>query len=259
MNRRMIAELILTDAFELYGQPKWTFGKNTCNTYQVFVEKVTLLDGSVIPAWPLLDLIETDAELTRLFSEWFLKTAMRTAVQLGDDAEANLTLSILLFPHFAESDRFAETVLRLLEETGLAPQKLQFELSEAQKLTTAGVEALNLLHDEHGVGLWLSNFGTGYANIDLLRDVHFDGVELDPSYASRIPECEQTCRMVIAIQHMLHTLDLKLCAKGIETQEQFEFFEELDFFKGQGPLIGKPMNMQDIHEYICNFAVKRSS
>lgn len=59
------------------------------------------------------------------------------------------------------------------------PQENAFELSEAQNLSRKGIENLNYLHDELGVGLLLANFGTGHSNIDLLREVHFDGVELD--------------------------------------------------------------------------------
>lgn len=77
MNHNMIGDLILNDALELYGQPKWTFGKNTCNTYEVFVEKVHMPDGDVIPAWPVVELIERDEALTLLFSRWFLENAMR--------------------------------------------------------------------------------------------------------------------------------------------------------------------------------------
>ena len=66
MNHNMIGDLILNDALELYGQPKWTFGKNTCNTYEVFVEKVHMPDGDVMPAWPVVELIERDEALTLL-------------------------------------------------------------------------------------------------------------------------------------------------------------------------------------------------
>ena len=51
MNHNMIADAILRGAFELHGQPKWTFGKNTCNTYEVLVEKLNLADGGQMPAW----------------------------------------------------------------------------------------------------------------------------------------------------------------------------------------------------------------
>ena len=150
-------------------------------------------------------------------------------------------------------------VLAVLEANGLKPEKLQFELSEAQNLSSKGVENLNRLHDEYGVGLYLANFGKNYSNIDLLTEVHFDGIELDRSYAARVPEHEQACRLVVAIQHLAHTLDLRVCAKGIETQDQFEFFEELDCFKGQGYLIGEPMDMKSLTEYVGAHAVRAVS
>ena len=45
MNHSAIRDLILSNAFELFGQPKWTFGKQTCNTYEVFAERVRMEDG----------------------------------------------------------------------------------------------------------------------------------------------------------------------------------------------------------------------
>lgn len=104
---------------------------------------------------------------------------------------------------------------------------------------------------------WLAISGTGHSNVDLLREVHFDGLELDKSYGALVPGHEQTCRLVVAILHMAHTLDLHVCAKGIENQDQFEFFEELDCFKGQGFLIGKPMDMAQMSDYIRKYAVRR--
>lgn len=256
MNHRTIADLILNDAFELYGQPKWTFGKNTCNTYEVFVERIRLFEGETIPAWPVLDLIEKDEGLTEQFSNWFLEAAMSSAVELGAKANAHVTLSLNLLPHYAHRGTFPEDVLRLLEKTGFPANKLQFEISEAQSLSPQAIAHLNLLHDEHGIGLWLANFGTGHANVDVLREVHFDGIELDRTFAAHVPDDEQACRLVVAIQHLAHTLDLAVCAKGIETQEQFEFFEELDCFKGQGFLIGKPMRMPEMADYIDKYALK---
>ena len=256
MKHSMIAELILSDAFELFGQPKWTFGKNTCNTYEVFADKVCLPDGETVPAWPIMELIEGDEGLSLLFSRWFLKKALASAVELGEKSQSHVTLSMNLLPFYAGQDTFVEEVLKALEVSGLPAEKLQFELSEAQDLTEKGVENLNLLHDEHGVTLYVANFGKGHSNIDLLTQVHFDGMELDRSFAAMVPGNEQACRVVVAIQHLAHVLDMQVCAKGIETQEQFEFFEELQCFKGQGYLIGKPMDMESLLGYISDYAVK---
>lgn len=255
MTKKFITDLIQSNAFELYGQPKWTFGKNTCNTYEVFAELVHMPGGSTIPAQLLLELIEKDENLTMIYSRWFLKAAIVSAAELSEKTHAHVTLSVNLLPQYAGQESFVSQVAALLESTGFNPKKLQFELSEAQNLNAQGIANLNQLHDEYGVGLYLANFGKGYSNIDLLSEVHFDGIELDRSFAARVPEHDQTCRMVFAIQTLAHTLDLHVCAKGIETPEQFEFFDELKCFKGQGYLIGKPLPMDELLEYINLYAV----
>lgn len=255
MTRQLISELIAANAFELYGQPKWTFGKNTCNTYEVFAEKVHIPGGSVIPAHLLLELIEKDEVLTMLFSKWFLKAAIVSAAELSEKSNSHVTLSINLLPQYAGQESFVEQVISLIESTGFNPKKLQFELSEAQNLNETGIANLNKLHDEYGVGLYLANFGKGYSNINLLSEVHFDGIELDRSFAAGVPDHDQICRMIVAIQLLAHTLDLQVCAKGIETPEQFEYFDELNVFKGQGYLICKPLPMDELLDYISMYAV----
>lgn len=245
-----LKKLLERDALILYAQPKWTFGQNTCNTYEVFAEKLRAEDGNLISARDIVQEIESDPELTLIFSEWFLRKAVISALTVTEKADSNVTLSVNLLPYFANQPDFADQVRQLLDETGLMPYKLQFELSEAQLLEPTGIRNLNSLHDEDHVGLWLGNFGTGHSNIDLLRDVHFDGIELDRSYAAAIPEDEQTCRVVVAIQQMADTLNLKVCAKGIENIDQFEFYEDLGFLKGQGYMIKEPMPVEEMIAYI---------
>ena len=255
MTRKLISELILSNAFELYGQPKWTFGKNTCNTYEVFAEQVHMPGGSVLPAQLFLELIEKDPDLTLTFSAWIIKAANTSAAALTEKSNSHVTLSMNLLPQFAGQANFVEQLISLLEMTGFNPRKLQFEVSEGQLLTRQGIDNLNKLHDEYGVGLYLANFGIGHANINLLSMVHFDGIELDRSFAAKIPEDDQMLRIVCAIQNMADTLDLHVCAKGIETPEQFDFFDQLKAFKGQGYLIGKPMPLSELLEYINMYAV----
>ncbi len=254
MTRSIISELILNNAFELYGQPKWTFGKNTCNTYEVFAEVVHMPGGAAIPASLLLELIERDEELTLTFSRWFLKAAIMSAAELGEKTHSHVTLSLNLLPQYASQPDFVSQVLLLIETAGINPKKLQFELSEAQNLSAQGRANLNELHDEHGIGLYLANFGKGHSNINLLSEVHFDGIELDRSFSAKLPD-DQAVRLICAIQNLADTLSLKVCAKGIETPEQFDFFDTLNVHKGQGFMIGKPLPMTELIEYINLYAI----
>lgn len=256
-DKRQILELIEQGAFRLYGQPKWTFGKSTCNTYEMFAEKVCLPEEEAVSARELIAQIELDDELTDAFSDWFLQAAMRLVVQLSDKTDSNITLSINVLPLYANKQNFVRKIRAMLKATGLRPYKLQFELSEAQRLSQIGIDNLNIMHDEEGIALLLANFGTGYSNIELLKHVHFDGLELGLSFAVDVPEHEQVCLLLAGIAHFADATDLHLCAKGIETAEQLEFFEQLGCLKGQGYLIGGPMAERELTDYIAKYAKKR--
>ena len=134
-------------------------------------------------------------------------------------------------------------------ETGL----VSGEILESFDLFTI----ITSLHDELGVALVMGNFGTRNTNIPLLYQVHFDLLELDKSFAARVPQDDMACRAVVAIQHMADTLNLNVCAKGIANQEQFEFFEEIGIFKGQGPLIGPAMPLSELKEYVKRYGLEK--
>ena len=257
MDYTAISDYILNDAMVLQGQPKWTFGKNTCNTYEVFVSHFRGKDGNLLPSWPIMQIIERDDALIQLFSTALLWTAVRKTAEISQRANTNLTLSLNLLARFAENEHFVEQVETCLAETGLEGKRLYFELSELQTLNERGCANLNRVHEELGVGLVMGNFGTAHTNMPLLNWVHFDLLELDKSYAALIPQNDQACRVVVAIQHMADTLDISMCAKGIETQEQFEFFEEIGTFKGQGSLIGPPMSMEALEKYVKQYALEK--
>ncbi len=146
---------------------------------------------------------------------------------------------------------------KCLEQTGLEAKRLTLELSELQDLNEQGCRNLNIVHDEIGVGLVMGNFGTAHTNLPLLHKVHFDMLELNRNYAAQIPADERVCQTVIAIQHMADTINMHICAKGIENQDQFEFFEEIGTFKGQGSLIGNPMTMEELEEYVKLYALEK--
>lgn len=257
MDYTAISDMILNDTMILQGQPKWTFGKNTCNTYEVFVSHFRGKDGNLLPSWPILRIIEQDDALIQLFSTALLWKAIRKTKEISQRANSNLTLSLNLLGRFAENEHFVEQVTNCLAETGLEGKRLYFELSELQTLNEQGCENLNKVHEELGVGLVMGNFGTAHTNMPLLNHVHFDLLELDKSYAALIPQNDQACRVAIAIQHMAETLDITLCAKGIDTQDQFEFFEEIGAFKGQGLLIGPPMSMEELEAYVKQYALEK--
>ncbi len=253
-SRDTIRALLKDNALVLYGQPKWTFGKNTCNTYEVFAEMLLTADRGSIHAAEVIDVIEADEELTQLFSNWFLHEALKTGEYLTQKTGIPIILSMNVLGFQANLPEFYDRIAAAIGQSSLTPDMIQFELSEAQQLTNTGIQNLNRVHDELGVKLLLGNFGMGHSNLDLLKYLHCDGIELAKAFAKDVPESDTACKLLVGISHLAQTLNLTVCAKGIETAEQMEFFENIDFFKGQGYLIGAPMPIDELAGFITKYA-----
>jgi len=252
--REQIYDALKNGRFRLFGQPKWTFGKNTCNTYEVFVDLMVSEDRENIPASEFMGVIESDPDLTMAFGDWFLEQAFLDGACLMARLGMDLHISINLLGFQANRPEFVDRVKCMLEKAGLPGKNIQFELSEAQPLNATGEANLIRLRDELGIPLVLGNFGTGYSTVDLLRRIPFDMLELSRDYTARITDYERDLKVAVAILQMAEVLNITVCAKGIETAEQMELLEEAGFFKGQGFLIGRPMPMDELEAFIRKYA-----
>jgi EAL domain-containing protein (putative c-di-GMP-specific phosphodiesterase class I) len=254
LTREMIYDALDNNRFQLFGQPKWTFGQNTCDTYEVFADVLIGENGERYLPEEFLPIIELDPDLTVAFGSWFLEHAFRDVVRMTSELKLYLTLSINIFGYQADRPEFVDRVLEMAAITGIRLRNLQFELSERQPIGKTGIDNLNRLHDELGIRLVLDNFGKGYSNVDLLRSIPFDILELSREFTHDITKLEKELKIVVAIQQMAQVLDIAVCAKGIETAEQMELLEEAGFKMGQGFLIGRPMPMDELKEFVRKYA-----
>ncbi len=254
ITRNEIIDALNNDRFLMFGQPKWTLGKNTCNTYEVFIDLMIAENNERVPAQDFIPVIESDEELTMRFGSWFLEKAFSSGAQLMKRLGMDLNISINILGFQANRPEFITKVQDMLVQTGLSGDHVQFELSEAQPLNQTGIKNLNQLHDELGIKLVLGNFGTGYSTVDLLRHVPFDMLELSKSFTSDITESERALKVTLAILQMARMLDITVCAKGIETAEQLELLEEAGFYKVQGYLIGRPMPLNELETFVRKYA-----
>lgn len=253
ITREQIYEALQNDRFRLFGQPKWTFGKNTCNTYEVMVDLLET-DGQELRAPDFMPVIEADADLTYAFGDWFLAKAFSDGAKLMKNLAMDLHISINILGFQANHPAFADRAKAQLEKVQVAGRNIQFELSEAQPLNETGIKNLLRLQEELAIPIVLGNFGTGYSTVDLLRRIPFDMLELSKGFTAGITEVSRELKIVVGILQMAQVLDIPVCAKGIETAEQMELLEEAGFYKGQGYLIGRPMPMDELEAYVKKYA-----
>ncbi|MEK7870892.1 MAG: EAL domain-containing protein, partial [Nitrospirota bacterium] len=140
-----------------------------------------------------------------------------------------------------------ETIRRVLDETGLAPQYLEIELTESilMKNEEKMIAAIDALH-EMGVYISIDDFGIGYSSLSYLKRFAINSLKIDQSFIREITVNPEDAAIVAAIVTLAHSLKLKVIAEAVETDDQLKFLRALKCDEMQGYLFSKPLPAEDI-------------
>src|SRR6185503_3291846 len=175
--------------------------------------------------------------------EWVLREGCRQAKEwqgmgLAPSRRMAVNLSARQF-----SDRgFLDMVTRVLNETGLAPQCLELEITESQVMrqTEGMIQLLNKLA-EMGVSLAIDDFGTGYSSLSYLKRLPIQKLKIDQSFIRDITVDPNDTAIVVAIINMAKSLDLETIAEGVETAGQLALLRSKGCRVGQGFYFAAPL------------------
>jgi diguanylate cyclase (GGDEF)-like protein len=178
--RGLEAELrraIQRSEFELYYQPLYSLVEDRVTGFEALLRRNSPTRGRVAPA----DFIPL-AEQTGLIvpvGEWILRTACAEAASWPAYIRVAVNLSFLQF----KSKRLVALVHETLEETGLAPRRLELEITETVLVQESDL-LLTMLHSLHDLGVRISmnDCGTGYSSLSYLRRFPFDKIKIDRSF-----------------------------------------------------------------------------
>jgi diguanylate cyclase (GGDEF)-like protein len=182
--------------------------------------------------------IAEDAGLIRGIGEWVLRTACAEAARWPEHVKLAVNLSALQ----VEAEGLLANVLSALAHTGLAPERLEFEVTESVYLregpsTGKTLEALKSL----GVGLALDDFGTGYSSLGYLQRAEFSKIKIDRSFVKAAAGgCQESLAIIQAIISMAKGLGMTTTAEGVETEAERKLVRELGCTLIQGFLVGRP-------------------
>jgi diguanylate cyclase (GGDEF)-like protein/PAS domain S-box-containing protein len=180
------------------------------------------------------------SEFIPLAEETGLITPLGNFVLLRACADAtawpdHIKLAVNLSPMQFRVGNVFTTVSRALADTGLAPDRLDLEITESVLLdrtdhVIAHLHALRAL----GVRISMDDFGTGYSSLSYLRAFPFDKIKIDRSFVRDLPSNRHTLAIVRAILGLASGLDMKVVAEGIETQADLACLAAEGCKEGQG-------------------------
>jgi diguanylate cyclase (GGDEF)-like protein/PAS domain S-box-containing protein len=174
--------------------------------------------------------------------EWVLRTACLQAKRWQDDGTTAVPVAVNVSAVQFRQEGFRDVVDRVLRETGLAPHYLELELTESVLLTNADV-MLSVLRDLRamGVRLDIDDFGTGYSSLSYLRQFPVSKLKIDRSFVQHVAENPDDAAITGAIISMARSLNLKVIAEGVETEEQMAFLRAHQCDEIQGYYFSKPL------------------
>ncbi len=141
---------------------------------------------------------------------------------------------------FSEPD-LVQTVRQVLDDTGLAPDSLEIELTESMMMADVetAIETMRCLK-AMGVKLSIDDFGTGYSSLAYLKRFPVDVLKIDRSFVRDIVGSRDGAAMVDAIISLAHSLRMQVIAEGVETLEQLECLRDCGCDEVQGYIFAYP-------------------
>jgi EAL domain-containing protein (putative c-di-GMP-specific phosphodiesterase class I) len=201
-------------------------------------------DRGIIAPNVFIPLAEESGLIAQI-GEWIIREACREAASWPNPLQIAINLSPVQFRH----GDLAGLVHTVLLETGLAPQRLEIEITEGVLIDDFS-RAVSILRRLKALGarIAMDDFGTGYSSLSYLQSFPFDKIKIDQAFISNVERNKQSAAIVRAVIGLARGLELPVLAEGVETEEQRAFLAKEACDEIQGFLIGKPRPIADYAE-----------
>jgi EAL domain-containing protein (putative c-di-GMP-specific phosphodiesterase class I) len=138
---------------------------------------------------------------------------------------------------------FNDRVMAALADSGLAPSRLELEVTEGvlMQATEDTLATLARLR-QAGIHLAMDDFGTGYSSLGYLQRFRFDKIKIDRSFIARMTTDAETVAIVRAIIELGEAFSTGVIAEGVETEAEARLLHAEHCREAQGYLFGKPMS-----------------
>jgi diguanylate cyclase (GGDEF)-like protein/PAS domain S-box-containing protein len=178
--------------------------------------------------------------------EWVLRTACKQ-IRMWRDAGIDLPVAVNLSACQFRQRNLAETIHRILSEVGVPPQCLEIEITESDVMENAESAIATL--DElkaRGISISVDDFGTGYSSLSYLKRFPLDVLKIDRSFVRDIAVDSDDAAIVEAIIALARSLEIKVVAEGVESEDQMEFLTRSGCDFAQGYLFSPPVEPRQV-------------
>lgn len=183
--------------------------------------------------------------------EWAIKAACLQLKEFRNEGLHDLIVAVNISGRQLKESHLIASIGKILEETGIAAESLELELTESI-LMDHSESLLNTLDQLKSMGLKLAidDFGTGYSSLSYLKRFPMDKLKIDQSFVKDIGSGGDDAAIVQAIIHLGHSLHLRVIAEGIESKAQMDFLTDNHCDEGQGFYYNRPLTAEEFKAFV---------
>jgi len=239
---KTLRDAVLHERFILHYQPLFEISRERLIGFEALI-RLPAEDGTLIPPMAFIPVAE-DMRLIGKIGIWVLREACKAAATWPEP----LTVAVNLSPAQFEVGSMSTIVASALKESGLAPRRLELEITETLLLGNSEaimteLQALKAM----GVAIVMDDFGTGYSSLSYLWRFPFDKIKIDRSFMQGFDASSRDAETVVkTIIALGCELDMRVTVEGVETANQAAFLEGVDADQVQGFFYGRPIPGSEI-------------
>lgn len=226
---------------ELYYQPLVNIETSETIGYEALLrwhhgEKGLIMPDAFIP-------VAEDTGLIVQLGEWVVRSALYEVAKWPE----HLSVAVNLSPAQMRSPNLMPTIINALAATGVAPHRLELEITESVLMNDnqSNVELLHKIRSL-GVRIALDDFGTGYSSLNYLRSFPFDKIKIDRCFVDEV-DSREDCRAIIrAVTGLASSLGMVTTAEGVERSDQLSQLKEEGCVQVQGYLFSQAMPAENV-------------
>ncbi|KPZ04277.1 PAS:GGDEF protein [Pseudomonas tremae] len=228
------------DEFILHFQPKVSLTDGRISGLEALLRWNHPEQGMVSPA-DFIPILE-DTGLIIPVGLWVIRKVCETIKSWEENTVRLVPIAINLSVRQLQVKGLAETVKHIVEEYGVNPALLEFELTESM-LMIDPESAVEILKDikSYGISLSVDDFGTGYSSLAYLRRFPLDALKIDRVFIKDITSNHEDAAITRAVIVLAHELGLKVIAEGVETVDQLELLVTYGCDQMQGYFFSRPV------------------
>ena len=191
--------------------------------------------------------------IATLIGDYVLQKACHQLKDWKEQGYRPIKISINLSPQDFLSHTIVEKVKKRLTESDIDPQYLELEITESMAMDVKNATEMMKELNQIGVQIAMDDFGKGYSSLNYLKNFQIHRLKIDRSFIDDILIEQNDVKIISAIIHLAHSLNLKVIAEGVETKEQADFLFNLHCDEAQGYYYGKPLPVGDIEGILTKY------